>query len=70
MTMGIPTVILLTTFSLCVMGQLTRDPELSTTEGRVSYVEDTCMRLENYGTLMRAEMAEIEGDWMFVFFLF
>ena len=65
--MGIPSVILLTTVSLCVMGQLTRDPELSTTEGRVSYLEDTCVRLESYGPSMRTEMDVIEGDWMFFF---
>ena len=65
-TMGIPTIVLLTTVILCVTGQLTRDPESSTTEGRVSCLEDTYVRLESYATLMRTEMAVIEG----VFFCF
>ena len=67
-TMGIPTIVLLTTVSMCVTGQLTRDPETSTIEGRVSCLEETYMRLESYGTSMRTEVAVIEGDW--VFFLF
>ena len=60
--MGIPTLILLTTVSFCVMGQLTRDPKYGTTEGRVSCLEDTFMRLESYGTAMRKKIAVIEGN--------
>ena len=64
--MDIKVIFLLTMATYCAFCQLTRDPKLGTTEGRVSCLEDTYMRLESYGTAMRKKMNEMEGKVFYI----
>ena len=64
--MDIKVISLLTMAAYCAFGQLTRDPKLGSTEGRVSCLEDTYMRLESYGTAMRNKINEMEGKLFYI----
>ena len=52
------------TISTMSLAQDTRDPRFSSTDGRLSCLEDTFVRLESYGTSMRKRMGDIEGKFI------